>query len=117
MKLSIENKKKTANKLLAINSKKLKKKKTKPNLYSVHTESSVVSMITPFGRSPTKGVSLKLILALLAAVDVAAPRCGFVASSKTFKEAIACNCVAFSSTLPAASATKIQNITLTYLIK
>lgn len=65
------------------------------------TESSVVSML-PFGRSPTRVVSLKLILTLLAAVDVAAPRCGFVASSKTFKEAIACNCVAFSSTFPAA---------------
>lgn len=63
------------------------------------TESSVVSML-PFGRSPTRVVSLKLIFTLLAAVDVAAPLCGFVASSKTFKEAIACNCVAFSSTFP-----------------
>lgn len=63
------------------------------------TESSVVSML-PFGRSPTSVVSLKLIFTLLAAVDVAAPLCGFVASSKTFKEAIACNCVAFSSTFP-----------------
>lgn len=63
------------------------------------TESSVVSIL-PFGRSPASVVSLKLILTLLAAVDVATPRCGFVASSNTFKEAIACNCVAFSSTFP-----------------
>lgn len=69
------------------------------NSMNVFTDSSVVSMF-PFGRSPTRVVSLKLILTLLAAVDVAAPLCGFVASSNTFKEAIACNCVAFSSTLP-----------------
>lgn len=54
----------------------------------------------PFGRSPTRVVSLKLILTLLAAVDVAAPRCGFVASNRTLREAIACSCVAFSSTFP-----------------
>lgn len=64
--------------------------------------------IFPFGRSPTKVVSLKLIFTWLAAVDVAAPRCGFVASSRTFKEAIACNCVAFSSTLPAIKPISFQ---------
>lgn len=52
------------------------------------TESSVVSIL-PFGRSNV--VSLKLIFTLLAAVDVAVPLCGFVASSKTFNEAIACS--------------------------
>lgn len=57
--------------------------------------------ILPFGRSNV--VSLKLILTLLAAVDVAVPLCGFVASSRTFNEAIACSCVAFSSTLPAVN--------------
>lgn len=62
----------------------------------------------PFGRSPTSVVSLKLIFTLLAAVLVAAPLCGFVASSKTFKEAIACNCVAFSSTFPAQTANGIK---------
>lgn len=71
------------------------------------TESSVVSIL-PFGRSPTNVVSLKLILTLLAAVDVATPRCGFVASSNTFKEAIACNCVAFSSTLPNINENEIK---------
>lgn len=64
------------------------------------TESIVVS-IFPFGRSVlAKVVSFKLILTWLAADVVAAPRCGFVASKRTFSDAIACNCVAFSSTLP-----------------
>lgn len=63
------------------------------------TESIVVS-IFPFGRSLAKVVSLKLILTWFAADDVAAPRWGLVASSSTFNDAIACSCVAFSSTLP-----------------
>lgn len=54
----------------------------------------------PFGRSPTNVVSLKLILTLFAAVNVAVPLCGFVASNSTLSDAIACNCVAFSSTFP-----------------
>lgn len=65
----------------------------------VLTESNVVSIL-PLGRSPANVVSFKLSFTWLAAVDVAAPRCGFVASSSTFKEAMACNWVAFSSTLP-----------------
>lgn len=63
------------------------------------TESIVVSKF-PFGRSPASAVSFKLNLTWFAAVDVAAPLCGFVASSSTFNDAIACNCVAFSSTFP-----------------
>jgi len=66
---------------------------------NIITESRVVSML-PFGRSLANVVSFKLILTWFAAVDVAAPLCGLVASSKTFNDAIACNCVAFSSTLP-----------------
>lgn len=45
-------------------------------------------------------VSLDAAPEYWAAVDVAAPLCGLVASSSTFSEAIACSCVAFSSTLP-----------------
>lgn len=66
------------------------------------TLSSCVSML-PFGRSDVKLVSRKLILTWLAADVEAAPLCGFVASSSTFSEAIACSCVAFSSTLPKTS--------------
>ena len=65
----------------------------------VLTESIVVS-IFPFGRSLAKVVSFRLILTWFAADEVAAPRCGLVASSSTFSDAIACSCVAFSSTLP-----------------
>lgn len=62
------------------------------------------ALAIPFGISVMlDGASIVSCLAALtwfAAELVAAPFCGFVASSSTFREAIACNCVAFSSTLP-----------------
>ena len=55
----------------------------------------------PLGRSAAASVvSLRFILTWFAADDVAAPRCGLVASNSTLSEAIACSCVAFSSTFP-----------------
>lgn len=57
----------------------------------------------PLGRSDVRFVSRRLIFTWLAADVEAAPRCGLVASSSTFREAMACSWVAFSSTLPRTS--------------
>lgn len=71
------------------------------------TESRLTSPMAPampLGTSEAadEGGSASAVSCLmwLAADVVAAPFWGFVASRSTFKEAIACNCVAFSSTFP-----------------
>lgn len=66
---------------------------------------SVKALATPLGMSAMPdGASIVscfvAILMWLAADVVVAPFCGLVASKSTFSDAIACNCVAFSSTLP-----------------
>lgn len=61
----------------------------------------------PLGRSAMGALvalaALAVVLAVLAAAPAdedPGPEPGFVASNSTFKDAMACNCVAFSSTLP-----------------
>lgn len=84
--------------------KRLKSINRKELLTASKLMPSVRALATPFGISGMlDGASIVSCLAALtwfAAELVAAPFCGFVASRSTFREAMACSCVAFSSTLP-----------------